>query len=327
MSHHAENALIRFAKRHQGLGVGLALAVAVIGLEALGAPYLSRSLHLPLDLLLGATLAAVGALYDKLRRAVERSQTLERELVQSNEALQCALRQKNELLEIASHNLKNPLHTILGYSELIRSAPDTDSVVIRRAHYIENAARQMFTIIYDLLEGAATESGAISLKLEVCDIGHLLEKITESGRQKAEKKRQTLQCATEPNCLVRIDPERMREALENLISNAMKYSPSGKRIWATARRRDGVIRIEVRDEGPGLTLDDQQRLWDRSAKLSPRPTDGESSNRLGLVIAKQIIDLHDGKIWVESEGANRGATFFIELPVAKPLTPSVRQPA
>jgi signal transduction histidine kinase len=327
MSHHAESALIRFAKRHQGLGVGLALAVAVIGFEALGAPYLSRSLHLPLDLLLGATLAAVGALYDKLRRALERGKTLERELVQANEALQHALRQKNELLEIASHNLKNPLHTILGYSELIRSAPETDATVIRRAHYIENAARQMFTIIYDLLEGAATESGAISLKLEVSDIGQLLEKIIESGRQKAEKKSQTLQCSTEPNCLVRIDPERMREALENLISNAMKYSPSGKRIWVTARRRDGAIRIEVRDEGPGLTLDDQQRLWDRSAKLSPRPTDGESSNRLGLVIAKQIVDLHDGKIWVESDGANRGATFFIELPVAKPLAPSVRQPA
>jgi signal transduction histidine kinase len=109
--------------------------------------------------------------------------------------------------------------------------------------------------------------------------------------------------------------ERLREAVDNLVSNAVKYSPIGGRIDVSARREDGAARIRVVDEGPGFLPEDAARLFGRFQRLSAKPTGGESSTGLGLSITKRIIDLHNGRIFVESAGPNGGAHFNVVLPL------------
>ncbi|KER09264.1 MAG: hypothetical protein HY22_12970 [[Candidatus Thermochlorobacteriaceae] bacterium GBChlB] len=130
----------------------------------------------------------------------------------------------------------------------------------------------------------------------------------------AQNKRQCLQLHLEENCIVNVDAERMKEVVENLIGNAIKYSPHEKTIWITVARigRDKV-RFSVRDEGQGLTEEDMKKLFGKFQRLSARPTGGESSTGLGLSIVKKLVELHGGKIWAESEGKDKGATFTVEL--------------
>ncbi|MDW8465755.1 MAG: sensor histidine kinase [Chloroherpetonaceae bacterium] len=110
---------------------------------------------------------------------------------------------------------------------------------------------------------------------------------------------------------------------DNLISNAIKYSPHGKHIWVSMEEHQDVatlqkvVRIAVKDEGQGLSEADMQKLFGKFQRLSAKPTGGESSTGLGLAIVKQIVELHGGKVWAESEGKDKGATFFVELPVSE----------
>ena len=112
----------------------------------------------------------------------------------------------------------------------------------------------------------------------------------------------------------------LRNAMDNLVSNAVKYSPLGKNIWVTAERRGPLVRFAVRDEGPGLTEDDKERLFGKFQRLSALPTNNESSTGLGLSIVKQIVEMHHGKVWAESE-EGQGSTFIIELTCAEPTSP------
>ena len=105
--------------------------------------------------------------------------------------------------------------------------------------------------------------------------------------------------------------------VDNLIGNAVKYSPFDKRIWVRLTQHAGRVRLAVRDEGPGLTDEDQQRLFGMFQKLSARPTNDEPSSGLGLSIVKQIIEMHGGEVWAESP-PDEGSTFIVELPTVAP---------
>ena len=109
------------------------------------------------------------------------------------------------------------------------------------------------------------------------------------------------------------DPDRLREAVDNLVSNAIKYSPTGGKIELVVTRQDDGTVISVRDEGAGLSPEDISRLFGRFQRLSAKPTGGESSTGLGLSIVKRIVELHGGPIAAESAGPGRGATFTITL--------------
>jgi signal transduction histidine kinase len=104
----------------------------------------------------------------------------------------------------------------------------------------------------------------------------------------------------------------MVQVLENLISNAVKYSPPGKNIFVRLRQQSGAIRLEVQDEGPGLSGEDQKKLFGKFARLSAKPTGGEHSTGLGLSIVKKMVEALTGRVWCESE-PGRGATFIVEL--------------
>jgi len=146
--------------------------------------------------------------------------------------------------------------------------------------------------------------------------------VVATNLQQANQKEQRIDFYAEPNCIAEVDAERIREVFDNLVSNAIKYSPMGKTIWVrvfrdTSSDREAmpVVRFTVRDEGQGLTEEDMKKIFGRFQRLSAIPTGGESSTGLGLSIAKQLVELHDGKLWAESEGKNKGAMFVVELPI------------
>jgi signal transduction histidine kinase len=123
--------------------------------------------------------------------------------------------------------------------------------------------------------------------------------------------------------MVLVDTDRMREVIDNLISNAIKYSPEGKTIAVRVQHskddNDGgapSVLVSVRDEGQGLTEEDMKKLFGKFQRLSAQPTAGESSTGLGLAIVKQLVELHGGKVWAESEGKNKGSIFCVKLPSA-----------
>ena len=149
----------------------------------------------------------------------------------------------------------------------------------------------------------------------------LLKSVAEQSN--ALRKNQTIELNAELSLVVEGDEEKLREVFENLVSNAVKYSPRGARIEVVGKcikskpDSQSCVQIMVKDEGQGLNEDDKQKLFGKFQRLSAKPTAGESSTGLGLYITKQIVDKHNGKIWAESEGAGKGTTFVLELPLRK----------
>jgi signal transduction histidine kinase len=232
-----------------------------------------------------------------------------------------ANRFKTRLLSVAAHDLRNPLSVISNYAELaLMQSPESPQLrdLLVPIHL---GARRMEQLIQALLESSVLESSQLRLDRQQIDLGLLAQAVVEMNQPRAQQKGQTLLASAEADCLVEVDEGRMWQALDNLVSNAIKFSPLGKRIWVSVSRSAGAIRCTVRDEGPGLTHEDLQRVFGRFERLSATPTDGEASIGLGLSIVRQLVDLHGGRAWAESAGAGRGSAFMIELAAASLIAP------
>jgi signal transduction histidine kinase len=166
-----------------------------------------------------------------------------------------------------------------------------------------------------LLESAALEDQDFTLDREAVDVQRLAQAVVEQNRRQAERKDQriALDLPVGEACTVEADPTWIQEAMDNLVSNAVKYSPHGKPIRVAVTTSEVDIRFAVEDEGPGLTEEDKEKLFGKFERLSAAPTGDESSTGLGLSIVKQIIEKHDGRVWAESTHGE-GSTFFIALP-------------
>ncbi len=222
---------------------------------------------------------------------------------------------KSELLGIAAHDLKNPLTVIMGYADLLRRNSTLSGAAAKMTTDIEKSAQQMLMLISDLLESSAAEAGKLDLQKRETDLAIIAYAAVEHNRITAAQKSQTIELDIKGKCVASVDTERIREAFENLISNAVKYSPLGKTIFVTLEPHAHFARFCVRDEGQGLSDEDKKKLFGRFQRLSARPTGNESSTGLGLSIVKQLVELHGGKVWAESDGKDKGSTFMIELPL------------
>jgi len=231
-----------------------------------------------------------------------------KELTEANEI-------KNELLSVASHDLKNPLQSIMGYTEIIQ-AKLGNSPVSDRLSKIHQSAERMLKLVNNLLETTALESGKYELILKPTNLNLLTKSVISYNQPQASHKNQVVYFSidTDLNYVVEADESRLGEALDNLVSNAIKYSPADKKIKVAMYGFEEKVRVEIQDEGPGLTDEDKTKLFGKFQRLSARPTAGETSTGLGLSIVKDVIELHHGKVWAESE-VGRGSTFIVELPL------------
>jgi signal transduction histidine kinase len=230
-----------------------------------------------------------------------------------------ALQQKNQFLSIAVHDLKNPLSAIRGYAEMIQSDLDDmpKAEILEVVDRIVLSSRQMFELISNLLEVNEIESGKMNLSLEVIDIVHILQWLIDHYHERAKVKHIDLQFHSQAEqYYVMANENTTRQVFDNLISNAVKYSPYDKRVCVRICQDKNVVRCEIQDEGPGLSNEDQEKLFGQFSRLTPKPTGGEHSTGLGLFIVKKLLDSMQGNVWCEST-LGKGTTFIVELPVAK----------
>ncbi|MGH6769338.1 MAG: ATP-binding response regulator [Xanthobacteraceae bacterium] len=226
---------------------------------------------------------------------------------------------KNEILGTVAHDLKNPLSVILGRAEMINEIASMSPLPLEKIKeqigHIRGSAMQLTGMVNDLIADAMMGALDISVRPEPVDLSAMLAEIVTSNRALAERKRQSIQLASPPFRWSSCDPDRLREAVDNLVSNAIKYSPVGGKIELSLNGDDSVTVISVKDYGPGLSEEDITRLFGRFQRLSAKPTGGESSTGLGLSIAKRIAELHGGSIEAESPGLGQGSTFTIRMPM------------
>ena len=258
----------------------------------------------------------------RLQRIVEERTAELREknttLTEVNNALNLLNAEKNEFLGIAAHDLKNPLGAIRGFAEMLEEdvAEMPAEEVVDTAAKIKKSANLMFDLVSNLLDINRIEEGKTDLRLAPCDLWDTVRQAVEGYRQRALAKQIELHFDEKNRPpMVMADVTQLVQIMDNLVSNAVKYSPSGKNIYVRIQQADGRIRAEVKDEGPGISVEDQKRLFGKFARLSARPTAGEHSTGLGLAIVKRLVESMNGKVWCESQ-PGQGAAFIIELPVA-----------
>ncbi|MFQ3598355.1 MAG: tetratricopeptide repeat protein [Chloroherpetonaceae bacterium] len=238
-------------------------------------------------------------------------------LYRVNQELHEANRLKNEFLSIAAHDLKNPLQSIIGFSEIIQEAYTSLDEAKSHAQVISRSASHMARLIKSLLETAAISSSALTFEFEKVNLNDLLQKVIADFTPMLQAKSQIMVFNGLPNALALVDIDKMKEVFSNLISNAIKYSPPNKTITVQiAPSAQSGLLISIKDEGQGLSESDKAKLFGQFQRLSSRPTGGEGSTGLGLWITKAFVEKHNGNIWAESEGKGRGTTFFVELPAA-----------
>jgi len=225
--------------------------------------------------------------------------------------------EKSEFMGIVAHDLRNPLGAIQGYAEMIvdereLSRAEIDSCASR----IRETTRRMSDMVRNLLDANRIERGDLQVSLTAVDLGPLVKRLTDSYKAHAAAKHQNLLFEHDNSPVVAVaDPNQVFQVLENLISNAVKYSPQGKDIVIRLSCGDGMVRCQVIDHGPGLSAEDQKKLFGKFARLSAKPTGGEHATGLGLSIVKRIVEAMNGKVWCESE-LGKGATFTAAFPVA-----------
>jgi signal transduction histidine kinase len=226
---------------------------------------------------------------------------------------------KSEILGTVAHDLKNPLGVILGRTEILKemvagAGALNDGIAAQLSH-IRDAANRLTEMVDDLVADAMADALDITVRREPINLVTLVQEVAETNRPLAAKKGQNIAVRAAGDQIALCDSDRVREAIDNLVSNAIKYSPIGGPIDILVTQEDQNIVIQVADRGAGLSPEDISRLFGRFQRLSAKPTAGETSTGLGLSIVKRIVDLHAGQITVDSAGPGRGATFKMKLPV------------
>ncbi|WFU24479.1 DUF3369 domain-containing protein [Bradyrhizobium sp. CB1717] len=224
---------------------------------------------------------------------------------------------KNEILGTVAHDLKNPLGVILGRTEMLKELISTGasaSGVVAQVDHIRDATKRLTTMVDHLISDAMADAFDITIRREPVDVAALVKEVAEANQPLAVNKQQAISVTAPPNIVTMCDTDRIREAIDNLISNAIKYSPIGGKIGVAVTHEGSDTIVRVSDEGAGLSPEDLGRLFGRFQRLSAKPTAGESSTGLGLSIVKRIIDMHGGEVTADSDGPGKGSTFTITLP-------------
>ncbi len=255
-------------------------------------------------------------LYNEISRLNNDLVAMQRELARKNAELERLNEQKNELLGMAAHDMRNPLHAILAYSEfLIEEA----SAALSEEHIeflsiIQSSSEFMAALLNDLLDVAKIESGKLQLSLEPCDLPSLTTQNVARNRILARNKGIEMRPSIEALPPIMLDPAKIEQVLNNLISNAIKYSPPNTSIDVILRRDGERAVLSVQDQGQGIPEHELDALFQPFQTTSAKATGGEASTGLGLVITKKIIEGHGGDIEVDSE-VGKGTTFTVTLPL------------
>ncbi|MEX2046087.1 MAG: GAF domain-containing protein [Chloroflexota bacterium] len=233
---------------------------------------------------------------------------------QAVEQLERLSRAKSEFISIVSHEFRTPLTGIQGFSEMMRDEDLTVDEMREYAGDINNDVQRLNRMINEMLDLDRMESGVMTLHREAMELNAVINEVADRVRPNAPSHTLTLDLQPDLPRIV-ADRDRLTQLVSNLLNNAVKYSPTGGRITVTTRADGDQLRIDVRDEGMGIPPDALETVFERYARVDSQATRGIQGTGLGLPIARQIVSLHGGKVWVESE-MGRGSVFHVVLPLA-----------
>jgi PAS domain S-box-containing protein len=237
-------------------------------------------------------------------------------LESQNEQLRALDTMKDEFVALVSHELRTPLTSILGYLELVLEG-EAGEVTDDQRHFlsvVERNSRRLLRLVGDLLFVAQIEAGKLALECEAVDLGLIVSECLEAARPRAAEKRIELVPRIAPVPLLSGDRVRLAQLLDNLVSNAIKFTPEGGRVTVGLDHKAGSVSLEVSDTGMGIPPDEQSRLFERFFRTAGATKNAIQGTGLGLVITKAIAEAHGGRISLESE-ENVGTTFRVELPL------------
>jgi signal transduction histidine kinase len=246
-------------------------------------------------------------------QAFARMQAALGQLAASNERLTHLNNEKNEFMGIAAHDLKNPLSVIVGSTELLKTSTEPAKME-KMVNLIASAAMRMRELVTNLLDANAIEQGKFTSNVERCNMRTLVEQSVDHNQPSATRKGIAIRVGTSDGLWARADRAATLQILDNLISNAVKYSPPNTTIQVHTMPEKESIMVSVRDEGPGISEADQKRMFQKFTRLTARPTGGESSTGLGLSIVKRLAEAMLGSVQCQSI-IGCGATFILRLPV------------
>lgn len=312
------NLVLRLATKQQKLGF------LVLGDKSSGDIYSNEDLMV-LDILGPQIAVAIqnSLSYEEIRQF---SNTLQEKVKAATSELQKANRKlkeldelKDEFVSVASHELRTPMTAIKSYlwMALYKSPKPFDP---KTSEYLDIAIKstdRLIKLVQDLLTVSRIEGKRLIFNLETVDICQLAVQIYKELKIKADENRIKL-TFTKPKkpLMVSIDKTRIMEVMENLLGNALKFTPKGGQVNLSLVENENTVEIHIKDTGPGIAKEEQELLFQKFSRLENRPTSNTPGTGLGLYIAKQIIALHHGKIWVESK-VGEGSTFVFSLPLVK----------
>jgi hemerythrin-like metal-binding protein/PAS domain S-box-containing protein len=265
-----------------------------------------------------------------------------RELVLANDAAKAANRAKSDFLASMSHELRTPLNAIIGFSEILEDCTfgDLNAKQTRHVGNVLTAGRHLLSLINDILDLSKVEAGKMELELSAVPVKALLEEALVMVREKALQHRLDLTLAAPDDVVVTADERKLKQILFNLLSNAMKFTPDGGRVTVSARVCEQLpvisdpssvtsspppstltLVVAVSDSGIGIGPEDRARLFQPFLQLDSSSTRKQEGTGLGLALARRFVELHGGRIWVESEGEGRGSTFSFAIPLAPGAPP------
>jgi len=255
------------------------------------------------------------ALASQSKVAIENARLFS-EIDEKSRQIEAANRHKSEFLANMSHELRTPLNAIIGFSEVLLD-PSLKVSEEERSQFLTDvlsSGKHLLGLINEILDLAKIEAGKMELQIEPALLSDILESVQNTMRSLAVKK--DINLHVESGALPEpfpMDGARIKQVLLNLVGNAVKFTPEGGRVWVRAHAEDGAVRVEVGDTGPGIAAEDHERIFlefQQAASEAGKP----QGTGLGLALAKKFVEMHGGKIWVESE-VGKGSRFFFTLPI------------
>ncbi len=242
---------------------------------------------------------------------------LYRELEEKGRQLEAASHHKSEFLANMSHELRTPLNAIIGFSEVLHERMFGE-LNDKQAEYVQDvlaSGRHLLSLINDILDLSKVEAGRMELELSRFDLPSVLESTATLVRQRAARRGLLLDLSVDERLdEIVADERKVRQIALNLLSNAVKFTPEGGRITLTATPTDGAVRIAVSDTGVGIALEDQAAVFEEFRQVGGDAASKQEGTGLGLTLTKRFVELHGGRISVESE-LGKGSTFTFTLPV------------
>ena len=235
-------------------------------------------------------------------------------LKQAKEAAERSNKFKDQFLSTMSHELRTPLNAVLGFSDLLgdeRYGPLNERQ-LRYVNHIHTGGEHLLRLINDILDLSKIEAGRLELAIENVPIERTIREVLDALRPLADKKSQALSHEAEPTVAVRADASRLKQVLINLVGNAIKFTPAGGCIELRGRLIDGKVRLEVRDNGPGIPPEEKTRIFEAFHRLRQAGNTQEGTG-LGLAITQRLVELHGAELELESQ-PGQGSCFYFSLP-------------